>query len=63
MGHENTSATLVLENAVDVLKEGLLRIGVEGRSLGSWLVDGYWRTIDVRTYCLIEEQKLWILQN
>jgi hypothetical protein len=33
MSHENTSTALVLENTVDVLEEGLLRVGVEGGCL------------------------------
>jgi hypothetical protein len=31
--HEHAGTTLVFKNAVDVLKKGLLRIGVEGRCL------------------------------
>lgn len=33
MSYENASTALVLKNAVDILEEGLLRVGVEGGCL------------------------------
>jgi hypothetical protein len=33
VGHKDTSTALILKDAVDVLEEGLLRVGVEGGCL------------------------------
>lgn len=62
VSHEHTGAALIFEDAVDVLEEGLLRVCVESGCLAgiSWCST---TTNQLETHCLIEEQKLRILQN
>lgn len=60
MRNKHARAALILENAVDVLQEGLFCVGVESGGLRGHLAM-YFGSNGCQTYRFVKEQKLWIL--